>query len=281
MDIENIRAFVAVAELKSISAAASQLNHLQSNMTAKIKKIEAHYRQELFIRNPWGMELTAEGRMLYRHYKKLLVLWEETEQAMRQEDPKLRLGTVQSVIGKEMTEALADLYVKYPELSVTLKTGTTEKIENELLQGNIDLAYTIGKSDRPHLAYRKIGTEELVLIGKKTGTGAGLEHCLQGETRLVLSEDCLYSGILEQFCSNLGIRQGPKTEIGAFEAMVRLASMGMGIALTSKRLAEQYGAADYMDLPEKHRYIDRYLVTRADYRLTPLEKQFIAASQML
>ena len=33
-----MRAFVSVAELKSISAAATKLNHLQSNMTAKIKK---------------------------------------------------------------------------------------------------------------------------------------------------------------------------------------------------------------------------------------------------
>ncbi|WP_457915856.1 LysR family transcriptional regulator [Bacillus paralicheniformis] len=38
MDIENMKAFVSVAELRSISAAAIKLNHLQSNMTAKIKK---------------------------------------------------------------------------------------------------------------------------------------------------------------------------------------------------------------------------------------------------
>lgn len=38
MDIENMLAFVTVAELKSISAAAASLNHVQSNMTAKIKR---------------------------------------------------------------------------------------------------------------------------------------------------------------------------------------------------------------------------------------------------
>lgn len=38
MDIDNMKAFVSVAELKSLSAAAVKLNHLQSNMTAKIKK---------------------------------------------------------------------------------------------------------------------------------------------------------------------------------------------------------------------------------------------------
>ena len=40
IDISDIRSFVTVAELKSITAAAHKLNYLQSNMTAKIKKIE-------------------------------------------------------------------------------------------------------------------------------------------------------------------------------------------------------------------------------------------------
>ncbi len=50
-----MKAFVTVAELRSISGAAIELNHLQSNMTAKIKKIESHYHQELFIRNSKGV----------------------------------------------------------------------------------------------------------------------------------------------------------------------------------------------------------------------------------
>lgn len=37
MDIENMKAFNKVAELKSISAAANELHHLQSNMSNKIK----------------------------------------------------------------------------------------------------------------------------------------------------------------------------------------------------------------------------------------------------
>ncbi len=49
MDIEDMNAFVSVAELKSMSAAAIKLNHLQSNISAKIKKIETHYK--CYIKN--------------------------------------------------------------------------------------------------------------------------------------------------------------------------------------------------------------------------------------
>lgn len=70
IDINDIRSFVNVAELKSISAAAQKMNYLQSNMTAKIKKIESHYNRQLFIRKPKGVELTESGMQLYTQYKK-------------------------------------------------------------------------------------------------------------------------------------------------------------------------------------------------------------------
>lgn len=89
VDIENMKAFVTVAELRSISGAAIELNHLQSNMTAKIKKIESHYHQELFIRNSKGVKLTRYGEKLYHQYKKILFLWEETENKMKKNEEKL------------------------------------------------------------------------------------------------------------------------------------------------------------------------------------------------
>lgn len=281
MDIENMLAFVTVAELKSISAAASSMNHLQSNMTAKIKKIESHYRQQLFIRSTRGMELTPEGEKLYKQYKKMLLLWEETEQEMNQRELKLRFGTMQSAIGADITAALAKLYQKYPALSVTLKTGTTESIEDEVMHGNIDLAYTIGKSDRAQLHYRPIGTEEVILVGKKAASSANLAYCLQNETLLILSKDCSYTSILDRICSHLGIQQGLRTEVGIFDTLLQLASLGMGVALISKTLARQFGVTDYMELPKEHRYIEKYLVTRHNYKMSPLEKQFVESSHFL
>ncbi|WP_212951928.1 LysR family transcriptional regulator [Paenibacillus cookii] len=281
MEIENMLAFVAVAELKSVSAAAASLNHLQSNMTAKIKKIESHYQRQLFLRSARGMELTPEGEKLYKQFKRIILLWEETEQEMQQRELKLRIGTMQSAVGTNIAEAFANLYRKYPALSVTLKTGTTETMENELLQGHIDLAYTIGKSDRAQLTYKPIGTEEMVLAGKNIGSSANLIQALQGKTQLILSKDCLYASILERICVANGIKQGPKTEVGVFETLLQLSSLGMGVTLISKTIARQFGVTDYFELPPGDRYIEKYLVTRQNYELSPLERQFVEISHFI
>ncbi|MEH7164030.1 LysR family transcriptional regulator, partial [Priestia megaterium] len=159
MDIENMKAFVSVAELRSISAAAMKLNHLQSNMTAKIKKIEMYYNQELFIRNSKGVKLTKQGEKLYHQFKKILHLWEETENKMKKQDEKLRIGTMISVGGTEFSSALNKLYDTYPDLAVTLKTGSTEYIENQVLLGQIDVAYTIGSLNNKKIRYKEVGVE--------------------------------------------------------------------------------------------------------------------------
>ncbi|MFP7379823.1 LysR family transcriptional regulator substrate-binding protein, partial [Bacillus paralicheniformis] len=98
--------------------------------------------------------------------KKILFVWEETENIMKKHDEKLRIGTMISVGGTQFSSALNKLYHTYPDLSVTLKTGSTEYIENQVLLGKIDVAYTIGSLNNKKISYQKVGYEELVIIGQ-------------------------------------------------------------------------------------------------------------------
>ena len=133
IDMGDIKSFVTVAELKSITAAANKLNYLQSNMTAKIKKIENHYKRQLFIRKPKGVELTESGMNLYQQYKKMIFTWEETENKIYQQEKYLRFGTNTSLGGMRFYPSFQQLYATYPDLSISMKTGETSFIENEIL----------------------------------------------------------------------------------------------------------------------------------------------------
>ncbi len=281
MDIENMKAFVSVAELKSISAAAIKLNHLQSNMTAKIKKIETHYNQDLFIRNSKGVKLTKEGEKLYHQFKKILLLWEETENKMKRHDEKLRIGTMISVGGTQFSSALNKLYKTYPDLSVTLKTGSTEHIENQVLLGKIDLAYTLGSLNNKKISYKKVGLEEMVIIGQDIDDYTIIVDYISGKNILVLSDKCLYLEILRNIFMGLNIEQGEIIEVGDPETLVQFALMGMGISLVSKRVASRYNINNYLEVPSSYRYIDYYLITRLNHELTPIEKQFIELNNSL
>ncbi len=281
MDIENMKAFVSVAELRSISAAAMKLNHLQSNMTAKIKKIEMYYNQELFIRNSKGVKLTKQGEKLYHQFKKILHLWEETENKMKKQDEKLRIGTMISVGGTEFSSALNKLYNTYPDLAVTLKTGSTEYIENQVLLGQIDVAYTIGSLNNKKIRYKEVGVEEMVIIGRGIDQHTTFDDYVRQKNILVLSDKCLYMTILHNIYVSLNIEQGDIIEVGDPETLVQFALMGMGISLVSKRIANRYNINNYLEVPSPYRYTDFYLISRLNYEFTPIEKQFIELNNSL
>ncbi len=60
------QAFVAAAELGSISKAADHLCRTQGAVSRQVQQLEAHYRCALFVRQASGLTLTAEGHALLK-----------------------------------------------------------------------------------------------------------------------------------------------------------------------------------------------------------------------
>lgn len=281
IDISDIKSFIAVAELKSISGAAQQLNYLQSNMTAKVKKIENHYKRPLFIRKPKGVELTDAGLQIYAQYKKMLFTWEETENKIHQQDMYLRFGTNTSLGGMRFYPSFSTLYTTYPELSITMKTGATGFIENELLQGHIDLAYVLGHPTQKNIHYVQKGEDELVLIGKDVINHRHLNEALEKQNLLFSALDCCYAQTLDQIYQDYQINKGEFTHINDYEALIHFTQLGMGVSVVTKSVAKKFGLQYFMEIPEKYRHIGLYLITRHDHILTPIEKQFIGLNERL
>ncbi|QTN01140.1 LysR family transcriptional regulator [Sediminibacillus dalangtanensis] len=275
MDVENMKAFVKVAELRSISAAAIDLNHLQSNMTAKIKKIETHYNQVLFNRNTKGVTLTESGQELYDQFKKILLLWEETEMKMGKRKEQLRIGTMISLGGAMFSDALEELYKSYPDLSVTFKTGSTEYLEEQVVLGHLDIAYTIGTLHNKKVQYQKAGLDEMVIIGKDINSNTNFYDYISGKDLITLSNQCLYFSKLDQIYTDHTIQQGKIIEVGDFETLVQFSTIGMGIAIVSKHVANRFNVKHYLEVPSPYKHIDLYLISRLNHEFSPLEDRLI------
>lgn len=281
IDMSDIKSFVTVAELKSITAAAHKLNYLQSNMTAKIKKIENHYDRQLFIRKPKGVELTESGINLYQQYKKMMFTWEETENKIYQQEKYLRFGTNTSLGGMRFYPSFSQLYETYPDLSITMKTGATGFIEDEIVQGNLDIAYVLGHPKQKNLQYIHKADDHLVLIGKNVINHDNVADCIHQQNVLLASEQCRYSTTLDQICVDYQIKKGETTHIFDHEALIQFTQLGMGISMIAKSLIEKFNIQYYMEVPEQYRNIGLYLIARNDHVFTPIEKQFVGLNDQL
>jgi DNA-binding transcriptional LysR family regulator len=83
MDIKDLRYFVAVYEEGGFARAGTLLETVQSNVSARIRRLEAALGVRLFERHRRGVVATDKGEKLYRHAKRVIALLEETPEAVR------------------------------------------------------------------------------------------------------------------------------------------------------------------------------------------------------
>ncbi|MFU1795225.1 LysR family transcriptional regulator [Paenibacillus azoreducens] len=273
MDIENMRAFIAVAEHGSISSAAQDLHQLQSNMTAKIKKIENEFETELFYRKPRGMELNEEGKKLYAQLKKIVLLWEETRSMMGEESPMLRIGLMVSKNPPNFNHAMGTLYDKYKNLAVTIKTGNTQKIEDEIASGMIDIGFLVGKTDARPLHYKKYGTERLVLIGKNIDKP--LDSILQSENLIISSSQCYYRKVFDQLLEDRRMVRTDFVEIAALDSLISMCQLGMGVSLIPESDMAALGIRDYKVIDHHGCELEKFICYRKNHKITGIEQQLI------
>ncbi|UNK18807.1 LysR family transcriptional regulator [Paenibacillus sp. N3/727] len=273
MDIENMRAFITVAEHKSISLAAKELLQLQSNMTAKIKKIESEFNTELFYRKPRGMELNENGKKLYAQFKKIVLLWEETRSMMNEESLSLKLGLMVSKNPTNFDDTMKVLYEKYENLTVTIKTGSTPKIEEELVNGMIDIGFLVGKTDVKSLHYKKYGTEKLVLIGKNLDKP--LEEILKNNNLIISSENCYYKKIFDLLLEDRQVIRSDFVQIAALESMINMCQLGMGVTLIPESDTAALGVRNYKVIDHRYCEIEKFICYRKNHTITGIEQQLM------
>jgi DNA-binding transcriptional LysR family regulator len=83
MDVKDLRYFVAVYEEGGFARAGILLETVQSNVSARIRRLEAALGVQLFERHRRGVVATDKGEKLYRHAKRVIALLEETPEAVR------------------------------------------------------------------------------------------------------------------------------------------------------------------------------------------------------
>lgn len=64
LDIHLLRAFVAVAELKSFTRAAVRLNRTQSAVSMQVRRLEQNLGKFLLTRHKGRVSLTADGELM-------------------------------------------------------------------------------------------------------------------------------------------------------------------------------------------------------------------------
>lgn len=145
MELHQLKTFVTVAKLGSITKASGALHLSQPAVSAHIKMIEETLGLVLFERTARGMGLTNHGRHLLSKAQDTLSAHKSfLSEATQIKDcltGKLRLGASTS-LGEDLGEhLLAKLTELYPKIEVSLQHLTSKKIVESIREGKLDAGF--------------------------------------------------------------------------------------------------------------------------------------------
>ncbi|WP_043771691.1 LysR family transcriptional regulator [Algiphilus aromaticivorans] len=154
----NLEIFVRVAESRSFTRAADQLELPRSTVSAAVKQLEARLGTPLLNRTTRRVNLTHDGSTYYERALRLLADFDEAETMFRRAGSppagKVRADLPGRVARLILAPALPDFHRQHPEIELEL--GVTDR-PIDLVEEGVDCAIRVGELAESGLVARRLG----------------------------------------------------------------------------------------------------------------------------
>lgn len=159
LELDLLRAFVAVADFRSFTRAAAMLNRTQSAISMQIKRLEERSGTVLFHRTRALVDLTPAGEGLLGYARRILVLNGEAISKIREcrIEGVVRLGVMENYASWVIPPLLSSFVAAYPHINVEVDAGLTTGMLDHLGE-SLDLLIALhpeGQGDGEFLRQEK------------------------------------------------------------------------------------------------------------------------------
>jgi LysR family transcriptional regulator, cell division regulator len=284
MDADDLRMFEAVARLGGMNRAAEDLHTVQSNVTARIRALEQELGVALFERHARGVSCTPAGRRLLPYALRVRALLRDAVRAARDEGPPsgpLVIGSLETTAAMRLAPLLAQYAAAWPAVDLSLRTGTTCELLEDVLAQRVDGAFVCGPVDHPDLLAEPAFREELVAL--TAPSVSSLETVVRGgDFRIVvLRAGCSYRLRLEALLARRGATGVRILEFGTLETILACVGAGLGITLLPRALVEtarRSGQVAIHALPPEDAMVETVFVRRRDGYASQALSAFLTAA---
>jgi LysR family transcriptional regulator, glycine cleavage system transcriptional activator len=161
-----IEAFVGVARLGSVKAAAEELALSSPALSRRVQALERFVGKPLFERRHQAMRLNADGERLLHGIGPALDELSDAVEAMSTpgEVMRLRLGVLPLFASQRLLPRLGDLRVKHPQLHIDVDTAGHSVTR---LGDGLDAAITLARDVDPGLYARRLDRNRVLVVGSR------------------------------------------------------------------------------------------------------------------
>ena len=258
MDSNLLKVFLAVANTKSISLGAKELNFTQSNITLRIKQLEKSLGYELFHRTNRGVILTTEGQKLFPFAIDIVRKIEEATLKMKNINhlEVLKIGSTQSNTTIRLTRILEKLNDDFKDMKLEFVVDSTLNLIDKLIDYKIDIAFVSGKPNHKDIEVLNMFKEDIVLVEAKDK--------VPQNTIFSYKQGCLSCILLEKHLMEKEKTTYKRTILENYELILACVNSGYGVALFSRKIIEKFGYSDKLKITDMNFDLNTYLICRKD-----------------
>ncbi|HEX8417704.1 MAG TPA: LysR substrate-binding domain-containing protein [Methylobacterium sp.] len=150
LDLDQLRAFVVVSDLRSFTAAGTCLGATQSAISLRVAKLEHTLGRRLLARTPRAVGLTPEGTRFLVHARAILAAHDRALADMDGAAARstIRLAISDHAVGGHLSAALASLRAAMPVLAPQVSVGLSSAMREAYDRGEADAAIIRQENER-------------------------------------------------------------------------------------------------------------------------------------
>lgn len=145
LPLDLLRTFVAVADLGSVTQAASRIGRSQPAVTQQLRRLEGMFDHPLFIRERRRLRLSQGGEALISHARRMIELNDRAVTALSG-DPlsgPICIGLVQDFAEPLLTGVIARFAQNHPDVRLDVQVGGSSQMRRQLADGRLDMALCV------------------------------------------------------------------------------------------------------------------------------------------
>jgi DNA-binding transcriptional LysR family regulator len=244
LQLPYLETFSKAAELSSFTGAAKALRLTQASVSQRVQALERSLGTALFKRQGGRVLLTEAGQKLHDYAQRILDLHRQARREITGHDipisGELSLAA-SSIPGEHLLPALLSLFAqRHPQIRVRASVSDSMAVMAQVERGEVRLGLVGRKTDNPHLTFRHLASDRMVLVVPK-------DHPLSRRKKLSVKQLLRYPLVLREVGSGLrhcfeksldeaGLSLAElrvALELGSNEAIKEAVLQGVGIAILS------------------------------------------------
>jgi LysR family nitrogen assimilation transcriptional regulator len=241
MELRQLKYFVRIVELGSLSRAAEALYVAQPALSQQISRLEADLQVKLLTRSVRGVSPTEAGAVFYQNAQVVLRqierIRENVKHAAGHPQGKVSIGMPTSVAYLLAAPLMLAVKSRYPDIHLQITESLSGHLEELVANGRIEMSILFDrnrKSDHMHLL--PLLDEELYLV-TAVGSGNGadevsLEEAV-GESFVLPGAANATRQIIDELFARRGLSLRMMAEMDSLSTIASVVSAGIGATITT------------------------------------------------